>query len=166
MNTHKMSDSFILLSVAGFVMWALFQRAYIERSSNISDTTRLLFPIIVPIAAGIIVYICYVIYNKQQPTSFLFESVKDWKNFGFLFLSALGLGFAYFFYTLMVGKDSKNIAIIPILNTLFLILIAFVVKYENDKFIIKLNASVPQIIGAILTTIGVVVMKYGDKLFK
>ena len=144
MNKNKMPDGFILLSVLGFVMWALFQRAYIERSSNSSDTTRLLFPILVPIAAGIIVYICYVIHTKQQPVSFLSESVKDGKNFGFLIISAIGLGLAYFFYTLMVGKDSKNIAIIPILNTLLLLLIAFAVKYENDKFIIMWNSSWPQ----------------------
>lgn len=166
MKTTKMADLTILLSVFGFIMWAFFQRAFIENSLNSDNATRLLFPIVVPILAGIFVYVGYVIFLRHTPNQFIAESFRIRVNVLFLILSAVGLALAYFLYTLLVSADSKNIVIIPVLNTVGLVVVAFFVTYEKDEFNFRLSATKPQIAGALITCVGVIVMKYGDSLFK
>ncbi len=165
MRVKPLSDILILVSVFGFVTWAFCQILYVNTSYNSDESTRLLFPIIVPILSGVFVYIGYVIRIGHLPNEFIMGSLKA-ANLAYLIFASLGLALAYFFYTLLITTDSKNIAIIPVLNTLFLVLIAFFVTYKNDEFTVKVTATWPQILGAILTFVGVIIMKYGDGLIK
>jgi hypothetical protein len=68
--------------------------------------------------------------------------------------------------TLVVSADSKNIVIIPVLKiTVGFVVVAFV-TYEKDEFNFRLSATKPQIAGALITCVGLIVMKYGNSLFK
>lgn len=146
-------------------MWAFFQKAFVENSSNTNNATRLLFPMIVPILAGVFVYIGYIIFLKHIPNQSIAKSLKIRVNLLFIILPALGLAAAYFLYTLLISADPKNIAIIPVLNMVGLAVIAFFVTYKEDKFKFELNASTPEIIGAVITFAGVIIMKYSDSFF-
>jgi drug/metabolite transporter (DMT)-like permease len=165
MRVKPLSDLLILVSVFGFVTWAFCQILFVNTSYNSNEHSRLLFPIIVPILSGVFVYIGYVIRIKHFPNKFIISSLTV-TNLAYLIFASLGLALAYFLYTLLITMDSKNIAIIPVLNTLFLMLISFFVTYKNDEFIIKLNATWPQVIGAVITLVGVIIMKYGDVIIK
>lgn len=161
-----MDNLYILISVIGFTTWAFFQLSFVKSSLNPDTGTRLLFPIIVPILSGIFAYIGYFVFFWHSPNEVIVSSLQRKENLFFLILSSLGLALAYFMYTLVITIDFKNAAIITVLNTLCLTIIAFVYTYENDEFIFKLNASPSQIIGATLTFLGVIIMKYGDVFFK
>lgn len=164
MRVKPLSDLLILVSVFGFVAWAVCQMLFVNTSYNSNESTRLLFPIIVPILSGVFVYIFYVIRIKHFPNEFIIASLTV-TNVAYLFFASLGLALAYFYYTLLITTDTKNIMLIPVLNTIFLTLIGFFVTYKNDEFI-KVNATWPQKIGALITVAGIIIMKYGDYLIK
>jgi hypothetical protein len=154
------------LAVFGFVVWAFFQRAFIESTSNAKDANRLLvFPILVPILAGICVYAGYFITQKRAPHQFIVESLKVRSNIVFILLSAVGLGAAYFLYTLLVSDSPKNIVMIPTLNTVGLVVVAFFVTNENGNPKLGRSASALDMIGASIIIIGSLIMMY-DRLSK
>jgi hypothetical protein len=153
----------IFVAVLGFAAWAFCQNVFVNTSVNASDHTRLLFPLVVPILAGVIVSAGYVIWLKQFPWPFLIASLKVPQNLLLLIGSSVGLALAYFLYSLLIRVDSKNIVLIPIGNTLLLTVIAFFVVYKDGDFVKpKLFSirSLIEIIGAIITVIGVIIMKY------
>jgi len=167
MKAKKMPDLvLILISVVGFVAWAFCQYPFLKSSVNASEDSRLIFPMIVPILSGILVCAVYVIWLRHSPHRFLWSSVQVKSNLVFLIIASVGLAIAYFFYALLAVKDPKNIAIIPILNTVFLLAIAFFVKYENNEFHRPERPKPFAVAGALVTLLGVVVMKYGDSFWK
>ena len=149
----------IFVSALGFGTWAFFQNMFVNSRVNANDSTRLLFPVVVPILAGIMVSVGYVIWLKHFPGPFLIASLKVKQNLLLLIAASVGLAVAYFLYTLLITINSKNIALIAILNTLLLTSIAFFVVYKNGHFERPKPTSI-EIIGAVITAIGVIIMKY------
>lgn len=165
MKAKLMSISLIFVSALGFAAWAFCQNIFVNSRDNANDDTRLLFPVVVPILAGAMVSVWYFISLKHFPGSFLIASLKVPLNLLLLIGSSLGLAVAYFLFTRSITTDPKNIALIPILNTLFLTLIAFVVIYKDGHFERPKPSSI-EITGAVITVVGVVMMKFGNASWK
>lgn len=161
-----MIDFYISLSVVGFIAWAFFQNGFIKNSANPTEQTRLIFPIVVPVLSGIFVYLGYILFFKHTPNIEIYNAIQNRSTLLYLLIASVGLALAYFTYTIVITADFKNAAIITVLNTIFLVLIAFFFTFENNKAVYKLNATMPQVVGAVTTVIGVVIMKFGDKFFK
>jgi len=157
---------FIILSVFGFTTWAFFQIGFVRSSFNPDTSSRLFFPIIVPILSSIIVCFGYWIYFKHAPIEVFVKSFQNTQNWKFLLFSSSGLALGYIMYTLAISfPDNNNAAIITALNVVFITFVLFFFRYENDRLISEIKVTLPQIIGGFLTIIGVLLMKYGNTFF-
>lgn len=125
MKAGPMCFFLILVAALGFAAWAFFQNVLVNNRANANYSTRLLFPVVVPILAGLIVSVGYVLRLMHFPGPFLIASLKVKQNLLLLIGASAGLAAAYFLYTLLITINSKSIALIAILNTLLLTLVAF-----------------------------------------
>lgn len=157
---------FIILSVFGFTTWAFFQIGYVRSSLNPDAASRLLFPIIVPILSSFIVYFGYWVFFKHPPNEVFVQSFQNFQNWKILIFSSCGLALGYFMYTLSISfPDNNNAAIITALNVVCITIVLFFFRFENDRLISEIRVTWPQLVGGIVTIIGVLLMKYGNTLF-
>ena len=164
MNAKSMPDYLIVVAILGFSAWAFCQKIFVNRGDNANDSTQLLFPVVVPILAGVMVCACYMIWVNQSPGSSLLATLKFPQNVLLLFFSSLGLALAYFLYTPLIAMDPKNISIIQVGNTLCLMVIALII--DKDGHFVREKPNGIEIAGALITLIGVVIMKYGTAIMK
>ena len=132
-SNKNMEWIYIILSVIGFTVWAFLQISFVKNSSNQGiDRNQLLFSIIVPLLASIIVCIVYRIRFGYFPVKNLLGLSSV--NWIFIVVASVGLAVAYFAYVSAVFKDEDNAAIITAGNVIFLTSILFFICYKNDKF--------------------------------
>ncbi len=161
---------YVFLALVGFTFWSFLQNMFVRSSHNINDASRLIFSILVPFLASIFVLIFYSFHNKQSIWNSLnickSTLVKSQFNFWILIGSALCLALPYFLYPLIMKVDFKYIALISILLTLILVLIGFFVEYREDEIVFSTRATSIEIFGAVITMIGIIIMKFGDQIFR
>lgn len=153
--------AYISLSILGFTVWSFCQISFVNKSSA---DNRLLFPMLVPFFASIVVCVLVFLWIYFNPASDktlleLFQGEINWKS---IFFASLGLALAYFFCTIAVSLQDNNAAIITAFNVAIIAILLLFIRYDGGKLICKFKATIPEIIGTVIIIIGVVIMKYED----